>query len=237
MREHFHFIDQGHGGNLRHHVTRRGSGVGSQKRRQPFVEIRIYQTLNAPLADSGEIHERNGRIVERKGYRRAVEISTGQNFFAVWEDQRIIGDAAGFSFDNFGGVPEHAAHRSVHLGHATKRIGILHAGIVFQVRLADLALAQQLAQMRGNFDLSGMWTRRVNPLVKSDRRIAQSFERHRPGDVGNLRESLRSMQRQTAHGRHRLRSVEQREPFLGFQLQWLDAGETHRGVAFHSFVR
>ena len=104
------------------------------------------------------------------------------------------------------------------------------------MRLADLALAQQLAQMRGNFDLSGMWTRRVNPLIKSDRRIAQSFERHRPGDVGNLRESLRSMQRQTAHGRHRLRSVEQREPFLGFQLQWLDAGETHRGVAFHSFA-
>ncbi len=75
MREHFHFIDQRDRGNLRHHVTGSRAGMRGEKRRQPFIEIGIDQTLGAALADAGEIRKYDRGIVQRKGDRRPMKVA------------------------------------------------------------------------------------------------------------------------------------------------------------------
>ena len=75
------------------------------------------------------------------------------------------------------------------------------------MRLTNLAVLQELAEMRGDFDLSGVRTRRVNPRVKSNRRIAQRLQRHRAGNVGDARELFGAIERQPAHCRHALGPV------------------------------
>src|SRR5437764_12748640 len=104
------------------------------------------------------------------------------------------------------------------------------------MRLANLAVLQKLAEMRGDFDLSGMRTRRVNARVKSNRRIAQCLKRHRPGDVSDARELLGAIERQPAHRRHALGPVQERESFFCFELNWLDLSQAQRCGARHSFA-
>ena len=103
---------------------------------------------------------------------------------------------------------ERVAHRPVHLRHAAQRIGVLHARIVFHMRLSNLTVAQQLTEVRRHFVLAAMRPRGMNPLVEGGRCSFQSFKRHRTGHVGNARDSFGAMQRQSADGRHRLRAVE-----------------------------
>src|SRR5216683_7614528 len=102
------------------------------------------------------------------------------------------------------------------------------------MRLANLAVLQELAQMRGDFDLSGVWTGRVNPRVKSDRGITQGFERHCPGNVSDARKLLGAVERQRAHRSHALGPVQKRESFFGFELNWLDLSQPQRLCARHS---
>src|SRR5260370_39260032 len=100
--------------------------------------------------------------------------------------------------------------------------------------LANLAVLQELAQMRGDFDLSGVWTGRVNSRVKGNRRIAQRLERHRPGNVSDARELLGAVERQRAHRSHALGPVQKRESFFGFELNWPDLSQPQRLGARHS---
>src|ERR1044072_5045350 len=111
------------------------------------------------------------------------------------------------------------ADRAMNLRHATQTVSILHAWIVFEMRLSNLAISQQLSQMRRDFDLSRMRSSRMNTLVESYGRTFQRFERHRAGNVGQTDESFRSMQRKRADCSHRLRAVKKRESFFHFQLQ------------------
>ena len=55
-----------------------------------------------------------------------------------------------------------------------------------------------------------------------------------PDDVGEAREPRGAPERERAHGGERLRSVEQREAFLGFQADGLDAGALQRDAARHA---
>ncbi len=87
------------------------------------------------------------------------------------------------------------------------------------MRLANLAVSQQLSQVCSDCDLPGMRTRRVNAFVKSDRRAFQRFECHCAGDISEANESFGAMKRERADCAHRLRSVEKRQAFFHFQLQ------------------
>src|SRR6185369_13982790 len=78
--------------------------------------------------------------------------------------------------------------------------------------------------MSDHLDLSSMRSRRVNALVESDRRSLQSLQGHRTCDIGETRNSLRAIKRQPADGGHRLRAVQERDAFLGFELHWLNPG-------------
>src|SRR5260370_5675824 len=101
-----------------------------------------------------------------------MKITSGKNLSGFGKHQRVIGRAAGFSFHYLPRVTERAADCAMNLWHATHGICILHARIVFQMRLAYLTVAQKLSQVRGHFDLSGVWPRGVYAFIEGDRRPA-----------------------------------------------------------------
>ena len=78
---------------------------------------------------------------------------------------------------------ECATRRAVDLRHAAQAVGILHPRIVMPVRLANLALSKQFAQMPRRRYLPGMGPRLVNPRVKRSRCPHQSLKRHGAGQV------------------------------------------------------
>src|SRR5438132_12074018 len=108
-------------------------------------------------------------MIEGQREWRAMKVAAGEHLARVREHQRIVSRAAAFNLDNFSCVGERVANCSVHLGHATKRVRILHARIVFEVRLTNLALLQQCAQVSCDFDLSAMGPRRMYSFIESDR--------------------------------------------------------------------
>ena len=73
---------------------------------------------------------RNGRVIERKGERRAVKVAAGKDVAVVGKNERVIGRRAGFDCQNLLAMPERAADRAVNLRHAAQTIGILDSRIV-----------------------------------------------------------------------------------------------------------
>src|SRR5690242_7083078 len=76
--------------------------------------------------------------------------------------------------------------------------------------------------MRRDGDLSRVWTRSMNTIVKRVRCTTQSFECHRARDVSESDQSLCTIHRQPTDSAHRLRSIEKREAFFYFQRQRRD---------------
>ena len=147
-----------------------------------------------------------------------MKIAAGKNFARFGKHQRIVGGAAGFNFDNVARVRQRVTNRAVDLRHAAQAYASCTRGSFSRCDCANLTVAQQLAQVRRYFDLPAMRTRRVNAFIESDRRSFQSFERHRAGNICEARQLFCAMQRQSADGSHRLRSVQQRECLLWLRV-------------------
>src|ERR1051325_7428164 len=104
------------------------------------------------------------------------------------------------------------------------------------MRFANLAVAQQFAQMFRYFRLTGVWARIVNALIERDRSSLQSFQRHRARDVSQASDAFSSMKSQPSDGRHRLSSVQQRQAFFDVELQRPNSGSPQSVCARQPFV-
>ena len=91
------------------------------------------------------------------------------------------------------------------------------------VRLANLAVGQQLPQMPRGGDLPRVRPRLMDPPVERGRRALERLQRHRPGDIEEPRHAMGPQQRQPAGGHHRLGAVQQRQTLLRLQYQGLQA--------------
>src|ERR1051325_2631230 len=149
-----------------------------------------------------------------------MKVAARKHFASLRKNQRIISSTATLDFDDLLRVIQSRANCAVYLRHATQTISILHARIVLEMRLPNLALTQQLPQMRRDFNLSRMRARLVNAFVERDGRTLERFERHRARDVCEMSQRFCAIKRQRSDSSHRLRAVEQRQTFLNFQLQW-----------------
>src|SRR5947207_3724379 len=125
---------------MRDHETRYYVCVSRQKIWHPFAFIRIHQSIDAALADTHEIGERNRGVIERERERRTVKISTGDDVAAVSKDEWIIGRRRGFDRQNLFAMSDNVADRAVHLRHATHAVGVLDTRIIFAMRFSNLAL-------------------------------------------------------------------------------------------------
>src|SRR6266436_6334511 len=101
---------------------------------------------------------------------------------------------------------ERVAHRAMHLWDAAQRIGVLHAAAV-AMRLTDLALFEQTAQVRRRPDLSGMRASLLDAIVEGDIGSLEGIAGHRADDVGGVDQRLRGEQHQNADGQHGLRAI------------------------------
>ncbi len=102
---------------------------------------------------------------------------------SLGENERIICSRPCFNFKRRLRLRQGIAHRPMHLRHAAQTIGILDARVVMPMRLANLALLQQRAQMRRHRHLPRMRPHSVNALIKRRRRSLQRFKRHRASQV------------------------------------------------------
>src|ERR1043166_6665773 len=72
--------------------------------------------------------------------------------------------------------------------------------------------------MFGDELLASVWPCFVQARIKRGRRSLERFQGHRASDISDASEPLRAQDRQSPDGVHRLSTVKQGEPFLGFQL-------------------
>ena len=144
MRQHFVFADQRGGRDLRHHESGVQAGAWRQKRRQTFIQRRIHQSLEPPLADAGQRAQRDRQEVQRKGQRFAVEVSAGDDvalqsvrFESVMKTSGLSTAELIFGLEDLAAVRQGVAHGAMHLRHAAQRVGVLHAAAL-AMRLANL---------------------------------------------------------------------------------------------------
>ena len=86
------------------------------------------------------------------------------------KDQRIVGRAASFYLHNSACMGQRIAHGAMNLRHAAQAISVLHARIVFQMGIANLAVLQEARASVRLPPPVRMGPRGMNALVKSDRR-------------------------------------------------------------------
>ena len=75
--------------------------------------------------------------------------------------------------------------------------------------------------MSSNRFLSGMRPRFLQTWIECSRRVAQTFERHRAGNIGNICQAFPTQDRQSPDGMHGLSAVQQCKTFFGLQLHRL----------------
>ena len=85
------------------------------------------------------------------------------------------------------------------------------------MRPPDLTLVEEFTQVSGHLHLARVRARGVDALVERDGRAPQCFQRHCACHVCDTREPFRAIKSEAADRRHRLRPVQERETFLGFQ--------------------
>src|SRR5205823_14635409 len=119
-------------------------------------------------------------VIERERKRRTVKISTGDDVAAVSKHEWIIGRRGGFDRQNLFAMSENVTDRAVHLRHATHAVGVLDARIIFAMRFSNLAFLQERVQVSSNRLSPGMCTRFLQTWIERRRRVAQTFDRHRP---------------------------------------------------------
>ncbi len=89
------------------------------------------------------------------------------------------------------------------------------------MRLANFAAFHQRQEMFGHGFLARVRAGIMEPRIESGRRAFQRFQTHRAGDVGDARKAFRAQKRQSAHGVHCLRAVEQCQTFFCLELHGL----------------
>ena len=154
-----------------------------------------------------------------------MKVSAGEHvalavhrFRILHEHQRVVDRRVRLDLKHRAAMGERVAHRAMHLWDAAQRIGVLHAAAV-AMRLTDLALFEQTAQVRRSPDLSGMRASLLDAIVEGDIGSLEGIACHRADDVGGVDQRLRGEQHQNADGQHGLRAIDQRHRFFRFEQQ------------------
>src|SRR2546423_1967793 len=132
---------------MSNHEARFHSGLPCKKCRETLTLVRINQAIRTAFAHAHQIGKPDRGIIERERERRAMEISAGNHVTHFCKHKWIIGRRGGFDPQYLFTMTEYAAYRAVHLRHASQTVRILHARIVFEMRLTDLAALQERQKM------------------------------------------------------------------------------------------
>ena len=159
-----------------------------------------------------------------------MEVAARQR--VVWQaidsrkNQRVVGHAIGLGCQQVGGVVQHVQAGTHDLGLAAQAVGVLHALVATEVRGADGAARQQLAQRLGGGDLAFVFAQRVYARVKRCVGALGRVGRQRARQQCRLEQAFGLEQASQSVGSGKLRAIEQGQTLFGAQHH---GGQAHAG--------
>ena len=149
-----------------------------------------------------------------------MEITGRNDDILLGEDRRVIRRAVDLGFENTAYIVDRIFRRTVYLGNATERIGILHV----LLRTGDhLAAFEQATEIASRSKLSLVGTDFMHLVDERVDAAVECVERHRADQVGPLAQATSLDKRIYAESRHELRTVQQGEALLRLQRNRLPA--------------
>ena len=165
-----------------------------------------------------------------------MEVATGDHIAFDSEDQWVIGDGISFDDQYLRSLTELGQASAHDLRLATQGVRILNLAAVL-VGVGDFtALAEQVSVGGSTVDLAFLATRGVDACVERRARPQNRFN-SQSTDRQCASEQIFALEQTTQciSGGY-LRAVEQRQPFLGSQCQWRQAGDFQRLGCFQPFA-
>ncbi len=151
-----------------------------------------------------------------------MEIAARQNFVRLCKDERIVGHGVGLDEQRGRDLRDKVEAGTHDLRLATQRVGILYS-LARSMRFADFASGEQGSVDAGDALLTVVATQFVNARIKGHIAALERIERHRAGHDGRGKHPLQLKQCRQRKRRRNLSPVDQREAFLGAQLERRDS--------------
>ena len=227
MAQHLVLAHEGSGHVLRDHEAGVEPPVVREEGGEAVGERRVREPLDPPLGDGRELGQGHRGGVERERERLTVEVAVGDELPALDEDEGVVGGRVQLDGDRRLRVGEEVPARPVDLWGAAEGVRVLHL-VAPAVRLEDGGALQQTKDVRGARPLALERAELVDLGEEAPPRALQRLEGERARDVRRPGESLRPNDRQRADGGHELGPVDERQAFLGLQLDRLEAGADER---------
>jgi hypothetical protein len=171
-----------------------------------------------PLRQAADLRQRERQRVGGEGHGLGVKVSARQHVALFDEQQRIVGDGIGLEAEGDAAIANQVQARAHHLRLAAERIGILHARAI-QVRGANGAAGDQVTVLARHGDLPGLAANFVNAIIEGRVAALQGIHRHGAGDDRGGEHIFGAEESRQGQRRGYLGAVDQRQTFLGAQLE------------------
>jgi hypothetical protein len=153
-------------------------------------------------------------VVKREAQGFAVEVPPGQDLTALGQNRRVVDRRGKLGFEGCPHVADPVPVRTMYLGHAAERIGILHEMVGMLVAVHDLAAGEKRPEVRSGLRRAGVLPQADQFLVEGGVRTEAGLESHGSCDVGNRRKLLGAVTNEDPQSEHALGPVDERESFL-----------------------
>jgi hypothetical protein len=196
-------------------------GVGRQEGRQAR-DVAVDQHGDAALGDGA--HLGDGQAIASAGqrHRLGVEVAAADHGAVVGKDQRVVGHGIGLAQQHQRGVAQLVQAGAHHLRLAAQAVRVLHAVVAVGVAGGWRCPASRRGSTRPR--RSGPAGRaRVDARVEGAVAAARGVHRQRADHQRRFQHRLEAEQRVQRQRGAGLRAVDQRQAFLGRQLQRRDA--------------
>jgi hypothetical protein len=180
---------------------------------------------------------RDRQVVERDGHRLPVEIAAGDEIARDGEDHGVVRRRVDLDRQDLPHEAERVARRAVDLGHASKRVSVLHAAAV-GVSALDRAVRQDPPEVGGARLLAALRASVVDPLRRTRGAIpATPSSVIAPTTVRGDREPLGAQERKRPMAVMTWVPLISAMPSLAARTTGVDARALHRGARGHRLPR
>src|ERR1700678_2145594 len=126
----------------------------------------------------------------------------------IVEDQRVVGGAIQFDFEDSASVCQRVPYRAVDLRDAAQTVGILNAAAI-AVGSGNLAPVQEIGEVARAQYLSRMWTSCMQARIARRRGSAKRLYAQSCRRLRGVEEIFQLLQPQTSNREHGLSSIEE----------------------------
>lgn len=200
-----------------------------QEGREPAEGI-VDQPFQTPFGNVGDFGDPDAQEVEGQGHGFAVEVPAG-NHVTIRQDDGVVRSGVDFDVHFVFYKTQSILAGPMDLGYTAQAVGILH----FQLALMGYVgtAGQQVPQVVGGIQLASVRTDHMEPFIKSIDDAPLGFNGQGGGNIALFQQGHAFPQGEHAHGGQDGSAVDQRQTFLGFQMDNGDPGSFHGFLAGH----